>query len=102
MSLRLQILVTPDLKAMDQAIKNHVAEHEAESKSSENILSPELLEQYLAEQVLMMTLNEKPSMSNDSWSVATCCKQETDFHKLQKDQGNNLVKQNIFILIGLF
>ncbi len=54
-----EILVTPDLKAMDQAIKNHVAEHEAESKSSENILSPELLEQYLAEQVLIVTSKTK-------------------------------------------
>ena len=54
-----EILVTPDLKAMDQAIKNHVTEHETASKSSENTLSRESLEQYLAEQVLIVTSKTK-------------------------------------------
>ena len=54
-----EILVAPDLKAIDQAIKNHVAEHETATKSSENILTRELLEQYLAEQVLIVTSKTK-------------------------------------------
>jgi hypothetical protein len=60
-----EILVTPDLKAMVQAIKNHIAEHETASRSSESILARDLLEQYLAEQVLIeasqtKTINSKP------------------------------------------
>ena len=55
-----EILVIPDLKAMDQAIKNHVAEHEKARNSSEGILALDLLEQYLVEQVLIVaSKNEK-------------------------------------------
>ena len=44
-----EILVVPDLKAMNRAIKNHVAKH--------NKSSLERLENFLAEQVLIVAAN---------------------------------------------
>ena len=46
----LRILVVPDLKAMNRAIKNHLAEH----KQADHGLMPDLLEEFLAEQILIM------------------------------------------------
>jgi hypothetical protein len=45
----LRILIVPDLKAMDRAIKNHVAEH----KQADYGLALNSLEEFLAEQILM-------------------------------------------------
>ncbi len=45
----LRILVVPDLKAMNLAIKNHVAEH----KQTDYGLAFDLLEEFLTEQILM-------------------------------------------------
>jgi hypothetical protein len=44
----IRILVVPDLKAMNRAIKNHVVEH----KQADYGLVPELLEKFLTEQIL--------------------------------------------------
>jgi len=46
----IRILVVPDLKAMNRAISNHVAEH----KQAEYGLVPDLLEEFLTEQILIM------------------------------------------------
>jgi hypothetical protein len=46
-----EILVLPDLKAMNRAINNHVAEHKKASDGS----PPDSLEQFLTEQVLIVT-----------------------------------------------
>jgi len=43
------ILILPDLKAMNRAIKNHVAEH----KQADYGLIPDFLEEFLTEQVLI-------------------------------------------------
>jgi len=43
------LLVIPDLKAMNRAIKNHVAEH----KQADYGLIPDFLEEFLTEQVLI-------------------------------------------------
>ena len=48
-----EILVVPDLKAMNQAIKNHVAEHKMTSDGSRRILVGSLRE-FLTEQVLIV------------------------------------------------
>lgn len=45
-----RILVVPDLKAMNLAIKNHVAEH----RQSDYGLVNESLEEFLTEQILMV------------------------------------------------
>ena len=45
----LRILVVPDLKAMNRAIKKHVAEH----KQADNGLVPDSLEEFLTEQILI-------------------------------------------------
>lgn len=45
-----EILVVPDLKAMNRAIKNHVAEHKQASYDS----ALDSLEQFLTEQVLIV------------------------------------------------
>ena len=45
----LRILVVPDLKAMNRAIKNHVAEH----KKADYGLVLDSLEDFLTEQILM-------------------------------------------------
>ncbi len=45
-----KILVVPDLKAMDTAIKNHLVEHKKTHKYSDNF---ESLDQFLAEQVII-------------------------------------------------
>jgi hypothetical protein len=46
----MRILVVPDLKAMDRAIKNHIAEH----KQSDYGLVFDSLGEFLTEQVLML------------------------------------------------
>ena len=46
----LRILVVPDLKAMNRAIKNHVAEH----KQADYGLVLDSLEEFLTEQILIM------------------------------------------------
>jgi hypothetical protein len=48
------ILVVPDLKAMNRAIKNHIAEHKKASDNSERILAFGSLTQFLTEQVLIV------------------------------------------------
>jgi hypothetical protein len=48
-----KILVIPDLKAMDRAIKNHVAEHKKE-KDNLGKLAPGKLSNLLIEQVLIV------------------------------------------------
>ena len=45
-----RILVVPDLKAMNRAIKNHVAEH----KQADYGLVLDSLEEFLTEQILIM------------------------------------------------
>jgi hypothetical protein len=49
-----EILVVPDLKAMELAIENHVDEHIKASNDSERILPPDSLKQFLTEQVLIV------------------------------------------------
>ena len=44
-----KILVVPDLKAMNRAIKNHLAEH----KQADDGLAFDSLEEFLTEQILM-------------------------------------------------
>jgi hypothetical protein len=46
----LRILVVPDLKAMNRAIRNHVAEH----KQTDYGLAFDSLEEFLTEQILMV------------------------------------------------
>jgi hypothetical protein len=46
-----EILVVPDLKAMDRAIRNHVANHKKASDGSER------LTEFLTEQVLIVAAN---------------------------------------------
>ncbi len=46
-----EILVVPDLKAMDRAIKNHVAEHKKASDVSKRLTD------FLTEQVLIVAAN---------------------------------------------
>jgi len=48
-----EILVVPDLKAMDNAIRNHVAEHKKKSDGSGKILGISSLAQLLTEKVLL-------------------------------------------------
>lgn len=47
-----EILVLPDLKAMDRAIENHLAEHRAASGCSESNLALDWLRQFLTAQLL--------------------------------------------------
>jgi hypothetical protein len=75
-----EILVVPDLKAMNRAIKNHVAEHKKASDGSEL----HSLEQFLTEQALIVTgenavnlkrsgvVNRKPKFpkGTKSWAAA--------------------------------
>ncbi len=75
-----EILVVPDLKAMNRAIKNHVAEHKKESDGS----ALDSLTGFLAEQVLIVTgenavnlkrsgvVNSKPKFpkGTKSWAAA--------------------------------
>jgi len=49
-----EILVVPDLKAMELAIENHVDEHRKASNDSERILTPDSLKQFLTEQILIV------------------------------------------------
>ena len=49
-----KILVVPDLKAMNRAIKNHIAEHKKASDDSERILAFGSLTQFLTEHVLIV------------------------------------------------
>ena len=55
-----EILVVPDLKAMNRAIKNHVAEH----KQVDYALLTDSLEEFLTEQIL--TAASKMSLPNVS------------------------------------
>ena len=45
-----RILVVPDLKALNRAIENHVTEH----KQADYGLVPDLLEEFLTQQILIM------------------------------------------------
>jgi hypothetical protein len=45
--------VVPDLRAMDIAIKNHIAEHKKTKKTLGKVLAPSLLTEFLTEQVLI-------------------------------------------------
>ena len=56
----LRILIVPDLKAMNRAIKNHVAKH----KQMNYGLEFDSLEEFLTEQILMAT--NKMNLSNVS------------------------------------
>ena len=56
----LRILIVPDLKAMNRAIKNHLAEH----KQADYGLSFYSLEEFLTEQILMAA--SKMSLPNVS------------------------------------
>ena len=47
-----EILVLPDVKAMDRAIENHLAEHRAASDCSESNLALDWLRQFLTAQLL--------------------------------------------------
>jgi hypothetical protein len=47
-----EILVVPDLRAMNRAIKNHVAEHKQAGDSSDRLAS---LTEFLTERVLMVS-----------------------------------------------
>jgi hypothetical protein len=58
------ILVVPDLKAMNQAIKNHLAEHKKTRDGSDTMVAFGLLEKYLTEQVLMVASKTKPIKAN--------------------------------------
>ena len=59
-----KILVVPDLKAMDLAIKNHVAEHKKTKKTLGKVLAPSLLTEFLTQQVLIKA--SKMHLSIDS------------------------------------
>jgi hypothetical protein len=48
-----KILVVPDLRAMDLAIKNHVAEHKKTNKTIGKVLAPGLLTEFLTKQVII-------------------------------------------------
>ena len=50
-----EILVVPDLKAMNRAIKNHIAEHKQANDGSGWILAFDSLTEFLTEQVLIVT-----------------------------------------------
>ena len=55
-----RILIVPDLKAMNRAIKNHVAEH----KQADYGLEPESLEEFLTEQIMIVASKMKlPNVS---------------------------------------
>jgi len=54
-----EILVVPDLKAMKLAIKNHVAKHRKANYVSEGISLLDLLEESLAQQVLIEASKSK-------------------------------------------
>jgi hypothetical protein len=55
-----RILIIPDLKAMNRAIKNHVAEH----KQADYGLVPESLEEFLTEQIMIVASKMKlPNVS---------------------------------------
>jgi hypothetical protein len=53
-----EILVLPDLKAMNRAIKNHVAEHKQARDGSDRLDS---LTEFLTEQTLIVTSNINPA-----------------------------------------
>ncbi|MGO8805951.1 MAG: hypothetical protein ACLQO7_05030 [Candidatus Bathyarchaeia archaeon] len=72
-----EILVLPDGKAMNRAIKNHVAEHKLVGSGSQRILAINWLEKFLTEQILIEArdsgkrnkrLNCKPHRANISHS----------------------------------
>lgn len=60
-----EISVTPDLKATDQAIKNHVAEHKTSNDDKESFQALELLEEYLAKQVVIAASETKCIVKNN-------------------------------------
>ena len=53
----LRILVIPDLKAMNRAIKNHISEH----KKADYGLAFDSLEEFLTEQILMSGKQNEPA-----------------------------------------
>ena len=55
-----KILVVPDLKAMNRAIKNHISEH----RKADYGLVPESLEEFLTEQILIVVI--KMNLANVS------------------------------------
>lgn len=59
-----EILVVPDLKAMDQAIKNHLSEHEKTTAGKDKAVAIGVLEQYLTEQVLTVASKTKPAKAD--------------------------------------
>lgn len=59
-----EILVVPDLKAMDLAIKNHVAEHKLAGYDSEELLGIDSLAEFLTEQVLIVASKMNLSTTN--------------------------------------
>jgi len=56
-----EILVVPDLKAMNRAIKNHVTEHKQARDGSDRL---DLLTEFLTQQVLTMASNINLSILN--------------------------------------
>jgi hypothetical protein len=59
-----EILVLPDVKAMDRAIENHLAEHRATSGCSENNLALDWLRQFLTAQILRVASEINPQTVN--------------------------------------
>jgi hypothetical protein len=59
-----KILVVPDLKAVNLAIKNHVAEHKKTRKTSRKVLAPSFLTEFMTEKVLIKA--SKMHLSIDS------------------------------------
>jgi hypothetical protein len=61
-----EILVVPDLKAMNYAIKNHIDEHKKGRYGSENILRFDTLETFLTQRTLIAIHLER---SKEKFSV---------------------------------
>jgi hypothetical protein len=59
-----EILVVPDLKALSQAIENHLSEHVKTSVSKDKAVAIGVLEQYLIEQVLTVASKTKPATAD--------------------------------------
>lgn len=59
-----EILVLPDVKAMDRAIENHLAEHRAANGCSESNLALGWLRQFLTAQVLRVASEMNPQTVN--------------------------------------
>jgi len=77
-----EILVVPDLKAMNRAIKNHVAEHKKASDGS--ALSS--LEQFLTEQILTVASENKTVNRKRSGADRPAVNRNPKFPKETKSQ----------------